>query len=91
VTGRRAPSFRDLSVGETAALSPSKGIRSPASMKRDADKSQKRPAREPRNERKDSVIPFEEPEWAKMIQEIEIVDKFIRRFSYGENRFWRRN
>ena len=51
VGGRR--SFRDLGMGETAALSLSKGMRSPASPKRDVNKSLKKPAREPRNERND--------------------------------------
>ena len=51
VGGRR--SFRGLGMGETAALSLSKGVRSPASPKRDVNKSLKKPAREPRNERKD--------------------------------------
>jgi hypothetical protein len=46
-------SFRDLGMGETAALSLSKGMRSPASLKRDVNKSLKKPAREPWNERKD--------------------------------------
>jgi hypothetical protein len=49
--GRR--SFCDLGMGETAALSLSKGMRSPASRKRDVNKSLKKPAREPWNERKD--------------------------------------
>jgi hypothetical protein len=49
--GRR--SFRDVGMGETAALSLSKGMRSPASPKRDVNKSLKKPAREPWNERKD--------------------------------------
>ena len=48
--GRR--SFRDLGMGEAAALSLSKGMRSPASLKRDVNKSLKKPAREPWNERK---------------------------------------
>jgi hypothetical protein len=48
--GRR--SFRDLGMGETAALSLSKGMRSPASPKRDVNKSLKKQAREPWNERK---------------------------------------
>ena len=51
VGGRR--SFRDLGMGETAALSLSKGMRSPASPKRDANKSLKKPAREPWNRGKD--------------------------------------
>jgi len=50
-------SFRGLDVGETADLSLSKGMRSPASRKRDADKPLKRGVREPRNERKAAVIP----------------------------------
>jgi hypothetical protein len=45
-------SFRGLGMGETAALSLSKGMRSPASLKRDVNKSLKKQAREPRNERK---------------------------------------
>jgi hypothetical protein len=49
MTGGRVLSFRNLSVGETAALSLSKGMRSPASLKRDMDKLLKRPTREPRN------------------------------------------
>jgi hypothetical protein len=55
VGGRR--SFRDLGMGETAAVSLSKGMRSPASLKRDVNKSLKKQAREPRNERKVAVIP----------------------------------
>jgi len=51
VGGRR--SFRDLGMGETAALSLSKGMRSPASLKRDVNKLVKKQAREPWNERKD--------------------------------------
>ena len=45
-------SFRGLGMGETAALSLSKGMRSPASLKRDANKLLKKQAREPWNERK---------------------------------------
>ncbi|UCE34454.1 MAG: hypothetical protein JSV40_00545 [Deltaproteobacteria bacterium] len=52
--GRR--SFRDLGMGETAALSPSKGMRSPASLERDVNKSLKKQAREPRNERKGFMV-----------------------------------
>jgi hypothetical protein len=48
--GRR--SFRGLGMGETAALSLWKGMRSPASLKRDVNKLLKKQAREPRNERK---------------------------------------
>ena len=51
VGGRR--SFRNLDVGGTAALNLSKGMRSPASPKRDVDNPLKKPAREPWNERKD--------------------------------------
>jgi hypothetical protein len=43
VTGERAPSFRVLSVGESAALSLSKGMR--RGQNSPIDKSQKRPAR----------------------------------------------
>jgi hypothetical protein len=43
VTGERAPSFRDLSLGETAALSFSKGMR--RGQNSPGGKSQKRPAR----------------------------------------------
>jgi hypothetical protein len=50
VGGRR--SFRDLGMGETAALSLSKGMLSPASLKRDVNKTLKKQAREPWNERK---------------------------------------
>jgi hypothetical protein len=50
VGGRR--SFRDLGIGENAALNLSKGMRSPASLKRDVNKSLKKQAREPWNERK---------------------------------------
>jgi hypothetical protein len=56
-------SFPDLGMGETAALSPSKGMRGAslpaiASLRRGGrdspvNKSLKGPAREPRNERKD--------------------------------------
>jgi len=78
VTGGRAPSFRDLSVGETAAPDVSgecgggKPARHREPLKRGgrdspADKSQKRPAREPRNKRKAPAIPFTELEKAKMI------------------------
>ena len=52
--GRR--SFRDLAMGETAALSLSKGMRSPAFLKRDVNKSLKKQAREPRNERKGFMV-----------------------------------
>ena len=52
--GRR--SFRDLGMGETAALSLSKGMRSPASLKRDVNKSLKKQAREPWNERKGFMV-----------------------------------
>jgi hypothetical protein len=38
-------------MGETAALSLSRGMRSPASLKRDVKKSLKKQAREPWNER----------------------------------------
>jgi hypothetical protein len=41
--GRR--SFRDLGMGETAALILSKGMRSPASLKRDVNKALKKQAR----------------------------------------------
>ena len=60
MTGGRAPSFRGLSVGETAAPALGGTMRSPASDRRGTDKSQKRQAREPRNRRKDitSLIPF---------------------------------
>jgi hypothetical protein len=43
VTGERAPSFRDLSLGETAALSLSKGMR--RGQNSPGGKLQKRPAR----------------------------------------------
>jgi hypothetical protein len=43
VTGERVPSFRDLSLGETAALSLSKGMR--RGQNSPGGKSQKRPAR----------------------------------------------
>ena len=49
VGGRR--SFRDLGMGETAALSLSKGMR--RGQGSPVNKSLKKPAREPRNERKD--------------------------------------
>ncbi|UCE34674.1 MAG: hypothetical protein JSV40_01770 [Deltaproteobacteria bacterium] len=49
-------SFRDLGMGETAALSLSKGMRSPASLKRDVNKSLKKQAREPSNERKGFMV-----------------------------------
>ena len=39
-------------MGETAALRFLKGMRSPASLKRDVNKPLKKPAREPWNERK---------------------------------------
>ena len=52
--GRR--SFRGLGMGETAALSLSKGMRSPASLKRDVNKSLKKQAREPWNERKGFMV-----------------------------------
>jgi hypothetical protein len=52
--GRR--SFRDLGMGETAALSLSKGMRSPASLKRDVNKPLKKPAREPWNERNGFMV-----------------------------------
>ena len=52
--GRR--SFRDLGMGETAALRVSKGMRSPASLKRDVNKSLKKQAREPWNERKGFMV-----------------------------------
>jgi hypothetical protein len=54
VGGRR--SFRDLGMGETAALSLSKGMRSPASLKRDVNKLLKKQAREPWNERKGFMV-----------------------------------
>ena len=57
MTGGRAPSFRDLSVGETAALSLSKAMR--RGQDSPADKSQKRPAREPRNDRKVPMILYQ--------------------------------
>ncbi|UCE35327.1 MAG: hypothetical protein JSV40_05340 [Deltaproteobacteria bacterium] len=66
VTGGRAPSFRDLSVGETAALSLSKGMR--RGQDSPADKLQKRPAREPWNRRKAPLIPVTELEKSKMIR-----------------------
>ena len=47
--GGRRP-FRDLAMGETAALSLSKGMR--RGQNSPVDKSLKRPAREPRNKRK---------------------------------------
>jgi hypothetical protein len=43
-------------MGETAALSLSRGMRSPASLKRDVNKSLKRQAREPWNERKGFMV-----------------------------------
>jgi hypothetical protein len=49
-------SFRDLGMGETAALSLSKGMRSPASLERDVNKSLKKQAREPWNERKGFMV-----------------------------------
>ena len=52
--GRR--SFRDLGMGETAALSLSKGMQSPADPKRDVNKSLKKPTREPWNERKGFMV-----------------------------------
>jgi len=52
--GRRC--FRGLGMGETAALSLSKGMRSPASLKRDVNKSLKKQAREPWNERKGFMV-----------------------------------
>jgi hypothetical protein len=42
-----------LGMGETAALSLSKGLRSPASLKRDVNKPLKKQAREPWNARED--------------------------------------
>ncbi|UCH06549.1 MAG: hypothetical protein JSV55_10575, partial [Deltaproteobacteria bacterium] len=52
----RALFFRGLDVGETAALSLSKGMRSPASRKRDVNKSLKKQVREPWNERKGFMV-----------------------------------
>ncbi|UCE34291.1 MAG: hypothetical protein JSV40_14065 [Deltaproteobacteria bacterium] len=49
-------SFRDLGMGETAALSLSKGMRSPASLKRDVNKSLKKLAQEPWNDRKGFMV-----------------------------------
>ena len=49
-------SFRDLGMGETAALSLSKGMGSPASLKRDVNKLLKKQAREPWNERKGFMV-----------------------------------
>ena len=49
-------SFRDLGMGETAALSLSKGMRSPASWKRDVNKSLKKQGRDPWNERKGLMV-----------------------------------
>ena len=49
-------SFRDLGMGETAALRLSKGMRSPASLKRDVNKLLKKQAREPWNARKGFVV-----------------------------------
>jgi hypothetical protein len=49
-------SSRGLGMGKTAALSLSKGMRSPASLKRDVNKSLKKPAREPWNERKGFMV-----------------------------------
>ena len=49
-------SFRDLGMRETAALSLSKGMRSPASPKRDVNKLLKKQAREPWNERKGFMV-----------------------------------
>jgi hypothetical protein len=43
-------------MGETAALSLSKGMLSPASLKRDVNKSLKKQAREPWNERKGFMV-----------------------------------
>ena len=43
-------------MGETAALSLSKGMRSPASLKRDVNKPLKKQAREPWNERKGFMV-----------------------------------
>jgi hypothetical protein len=43
-------------MGETAALSLLKGMRSPASLKRDVNKSLKKLAREPWNERKGFMV-----------------------------------
>jgi farnesyl-diphosphate farnesyltransferase len=83
VTGGRAPPFRDLSVRETAALRPSKGMRSPASAKRDADKSQKRPAREPRNERKGVVIRVCLFQKAKFLPNFEISEWISSRKGLG--------
>jgi hypothetical protein len=50
--GRR--SFLDLGMGETAALSLSKGMR--RGKDSPVNKSLKKPAREPRNERKDFMV-----------------------------------
>jgi hypothetical protein len=55
VTGEMAPCFRDLSVGETAALSQSKGMRRGKNSPK--DKSQKRPARSPGTQEKASALP----------------------------------
>ncbi len=55
VAGGRT-SFRDLGMGETAALSLSKGMRSPASPKRDVNKSVKKQARELWDERKSFMV-----------------------------------
>jgi hypothetical protein len=52
--GRR--SFRCSDMGETAALSLSKGMRGPASLKRDVNKLLKKQAREPWNERKGFMV-----------------------------------
>ena len=52
--GRR--SFRDLGMGETAALGLSKEMRSPASLKRDVNKLLKKQAREPWNERNGFMV-----------------------------------
>ena len=49
-------SFRGLGMGETAALRFSKGMRSPASLKRDVNKPLKKQAREPWNERKGFMV-----------------------------------
>ena len=54
VGGRR--SFRGLGMGETAALSLSKGMRSPAPLKRDVNKPLKKQAREPWKERKSFMV-----------------------------------
>jgi hypothetical protein len=67
-------------MGETPALSLSKGMRSPA-LRRGVNEPLKKPAREPRNERKGSVIPLEKIETAEMIEWLNLGISDIHSFS----------